>query len=246
MFWLSNSKTTMSQRVERRICRNGSLRETTWTEETRRWRQFEQNLQHEARFSPEKVILLSYDDTSSLDLPHFSNRFPKYLPTVTISFVPFNITNHGVRENGYIYIMKSKIPKGGNRLCTFLYFYLRRIKYRNTEANTNEQRQLSARRLVLAADNYAENKCNTLFAFLSHLVSVGWFDKIELYYGPVGHTHNGNDSVHNCHNNVVGGTASVTLADFFQAFVFAWTNPDARPQPMYIDSLYDWDTYYKN
>jgi hypothetical protein len=43
------------------------------------------------------------------------------------------------------------------------------------------------------ADNYNENKNNTVFAFCSELVMRGWFHTVELFYGPVGHTHNGND-----------------------------------------------------
>jgi hypothetical protein len=61
----------------------------------------------------------------------------------------------------------------------------------------------------------------------------------------VGHTHNGNDSVHNCHNNVAGNFHSVTLAEFLRTFIFAWTNPDARPQPVFFDSIYDWERFYK-
>ena len=95
------------------------------------------------------------------------------------------------------------------------------------------------------ADNFTENKCNTLFAFLCHLIHLNWFDEVELLFGPVGHTHNGNDSCHNCHNNMCGHFSSVTLGEFFDTFVFAWTNPDARPQPVIMESFYDWDNYYR-
>ena len=32
------------------------------------------------------------------------------------------------------------------------------------------------------------------------MVSRGWYDVVELYYGPVGHTHNGVDADHKIHN----------------------------------------------
>lgn len=89
-------------------------------------------------------------------------------------------------------MLKHKIGKGANRICTFLYFYLRRLKFFDT-------RQKLCRKLVCMADNYIENKCNVFLIFLCHLVHWQWFDTIELVFGPVGHTHNGNDSVHNCH-----------------------------------------------
>jgi len=95
------------------------------------------------------------------------------------------------------------------------------------------------------ADNYAENKNNTVFAFCSELILRGWFDEVQLLFGPVGHTHNGNDAVHYTHNQVAGNQVSVTLAEFFTAFDKAWINESARPQPVILDELYDWDQYYK-
>ena len=42
-----------------------------------------------------------------------------------------------------------------------------------------------------------------LLAFCCELIHLEMFNKIELMYGPVGHTHNGNDAVHFVHNNIV-------------------------------------------
>ena len=214
-------------------------------QETRKWRDMEIDLHAQSRFDAGRLIVISYDDTSSLDLPKFTNRPPKHFPQSSVSFVPFNITNHGAYENNYIYTLKHAIPKGGNRICTFLYHYLHRIKFQDVVSGSVQERQKHARRLVLMADNFTENKCNTLFAFLSHLIHLNWFDEVELLFGPVGHTHNGNDSCHNCHNNMCGQFSSVTLGEFFETFVFAWTNPDARPQPIIMESFYDWDNYYR-
>ena len=97
----------------------------------------------------------------------------------------------------------------------------------------------------MLADNFAENKCNTVFAWCTCLVLAGWFDEVELLFGPVGHTHNGNDSVHYVHNHCAGNFNSVTLAEYLNTFVFAWEEDDTRPQPVLLDVLYDWDSYFK-
>lgn len=207
-------------------------------EEVRKWRNMEMALHSKAKHD-RNVVVVSFDDTSALSLPHFTNRGLKNFPTATIDFVPWNVMNHGSGENAYFYTFKNDIKKGGNRICTFLYILLRRIKF-----STVPHCQKLARHLVLMGDNYSENKCNILFAFCAFLVHLGWFDKVELFYGPVGHTHNGNDSVHNCHNNIAGNFDSITLAEFLQKFDFAWTNEEARPQAVFFDSCYDWDNYF--
>jgi hypothetical protein len=66
-----------------------------------------------------------------------------------------------------------------------------------------------------------------------------------MFFGPVGHTHNGNDSQHFVHNQVAGDFNSVTLPEYTRTFVFAWDKPDARPQPVILDCEYDWNSYYK-
>lgn len=90
--------------------------------------------------------------------------------------------------------------------------------------------QSMCHRLILMADNYTENKCHILLCFLCHLVHCKWFESIELLFGPVGHTHNGNDSVHHCHNNIAGDFSMVTLPEFLKTFPLAWTSESARPE----------------
>ena len=154
--------------------------------ETRVWRDFEINLHNEARFNPWRVIVISYDDTNAIEMPHWTNRPPKHIPKVHMLFVPFNITNHGARENVYVYTQRTVLKKGGNRICTILYHYLRRIKYKKGPFDSVESKQAKARRVILMADNFAENKCNVLFAFLSHLIHLGWFSEIELLFWSTG------------------------------------------------------------
>ena len=48
------------------------------------------------------------------------------------------------------------------------------------------------------------NQNNEVFAYYSDMVAAGWFDSVELRFGPVGHTHNGMDAVHKIHNVDLG------------------------------------------
>jgi hypothetical protein len=160
-----------------------------------------------------------------------------------VQVIPFNLTNHGNSENFYFYTLKGQFKKGANRLCTTLWHVTQRI--RNGKATTHaEKAQKLARHLILIADNYSENKNNTLLAFCNELIYHKLFDKITLLYGPVGHTHNGGDAVHNIHNNLVGNFESVSLPEFFNYFYSAWTSEKSRPQPVIIDVQYDWDGHY--
>lgn len=135
------------------------------------------------------------------------------------------IANTG--ESAYVYTLKNRYKKGANRLCTVLYYYLRKVKWGQTDSRF-------ARSLFLHADNYGENKNNVVLQFLSELgnlhewvwylfvlnlfircllracllrtplplVMRGWFDDIYVEFGPTGHTHNGTDAVHHIHNRV--------------------------------------------
>jgi len=120
-----------------------------------------------------------------------------------------------------MYMLKDKYPKGADRLCTILY-WLRKVKWGNTPCR-------SATKL---ADNYVENKNNVLFALCSELVMRGWFREVEMLFGPVGHTHNGNDAYHCCHNQLVGNHEAVTLNEYIGHFSRAWHSERTRPLPI--------------
>ena len=83
-------------------------------------------------------------------------------------------------------------------------------------------------------------------AFLSMLIYLNLFDKIELYFGPVGHTYNGRDATHNIHNNLVGNFESISLPEFFNKFYSSWTREQSRPQPIVVDVQYDWDRHFSH
>lgn len=209
--------------------------------EVKHWRRLETMLQLQAQTHPEEVIVLSYDDTSAMGFPRMTNRPIKSMPNDRVYMTPFNLTNHGTGENIYIYDFKHKWRHGADRLCTNLYFVLSRIKFKNPESSTRtEKTQRLTRKLVLMADNCTENKNNPLFQFLAELIMRGWFDDIELLFGPVGHTHNGNDAVHYIHNQIAGNYCSITPAELFQNYNHAWHKERSRPQPVIIESQFAW------
>jgi hypothetical protein len=214
--------------------------------EVRRWRSFENDMQSVARHTPDSVIVLSYDDTSSFGLPHFTKRSIKNMTNNTVNIIPFGLTNHGTGENVYIYTVKGRYSKGANRTCTSLYHTIKRIKEKDPlVCLPNELRQRNARKLVLMADNASDNKNNSIFAFCCELIWTGWFDTVEMYFGPVGHTHNGNDGDHFVHNQIAGNKDSVTLAEFFKGFYNSWAKDTTRPEPLILDTQYNWEQHYR-
>jgi len=104
--------------------------------------------------------------------------------------------------------------------------------------------EAKSKKLVLMADNCSENKNHSLFAFCSELVNRGWYDEIQMLFGPVGHTHNGNDAVHYIHNQIAGNFVSITPAELFQNYAYAWHTERTRPQPIIVDTQYAWDERY--
>ena len=181
--------------------------------------------------------MLSYDDTVALGLPRISNRIYKGIPQHRLFFVPLGVTNHGANANYYVYMMAKKFKKGANRLLTVLYHFLRQIKWGGHPSK-------DAPMLVLMADNASENKNNDMFAFCCELVMCGWFREVLMMFGPVGHTHNGNDAVHYCHNQLAGNYVSVTLPEYIRQFERAWSNVQARPTALILDTQYDWRARY--
>ena len=135
-------------------------------------------------------------------------------------------------------MIKSAFKKGGNRICTQLYHQFRKLK-------TCGGRAAKAKKCYLVADNFAENKNNTLFAFLSDCVRHGWYDKIYLMFGEVGHTHNGDNAQHAIHNNSLGQYFCPTLVHWIAKYPHAWHDAKTRPEPHLLHVQYDFDQYYK-
>jgi hypothetical protein len=196
------------------------------------WRKLEGARVDQVKGDPRNFVLIQYDDTSSLGVPKLSNRDIKNLTVSRFHVIPFNICNYASGESAYIYTIKNRYPKGGNRLCTTLYHILRKIKF-----GTHECR--NARTLYLHADNASENKNNVFLTFLSELVHKGWYDRIILEFGPPGHTHNGRDAVHHIHNRIAGNFFSFTLGEFKSKWIHAWRKADTMPTAVVCDVQYD-------
>jgi hypothetical protein len=157
-----------------------------------------------SQHNPAEQTTLAYDDTESFGLPHFTKRDYKGLTSSRYEVIPFLIEDYGRNKRSYIYTSKGRFKKGGNRLCTELYYQLRAIKFSGTRA-------AHARKLVMIADNASENKNNTLLAFDHDLVYHGWYDEVIRLYGLVGHTHNGIDGNHQIHNEVFAFVSSLSV-----------------------------------
>ena len=155
--------------------------------EIKHWRALEHEMHTAAKLCPEKVTVLSYDDTGAFGFPRMTNRPIKNITNYRVFMVPFNLTNHGTGENVYYYNTRDKWSKGGDRICSILYNTIRRIKTKpDADATEVERAQKKSRKVVLMADNASENKNDTLFDFLTELVMRGWYDEIQMLFGPVG------------------------------------------------------------
>ena len=213
--------------------------------EVKHWRRLEVEYHAKARSTPDQVTVLSYDDTGAMGFPRMTNRPVKSIPTDRVNFVPWNLTNHGTKENIYVYDLKNKWYHGGNRLCTNLYHVIRRIKLKDDATCTPlEKSQKVCRKLGLMGDNVSENKNHTILCFCQELIERGWYDEIEMLFGPVGHTHNGNDANHYVHNQLVGNFVSITPAEFFQNYAHAWHDETTRPTPIIAECQYNFDQRY--
>jgi len=206
----------------------------------RAWRQYEAACILRAHHAPHEQWCCEYDDTSAAALPSLTKRPPKNLTNTRISLIPFNYVNPAADQLAYIWTVKGAYKKGGNRLCSTLYHTWRAGK-------EGEGEHRFARDVTCIADNYTENKCNTVLAFGCLLVSKNWFDTIKFVYGPVGHTHGGQDRNHNILNNhVLGGHQVGTLGHIACLSKDAWSEQRLVPEHVVNEAMYDWDKYFGN
>ena len=194
----------------------------------------------EASHSPDRLTLIRCDDTILVQFPHPGSRQWKGLSQMKgFEVVPWCVedTSRGVRE--YVYTPKRLQPHGANRFCTLLHTVLQANRSCGGPA-------ANARRCVIIVDNYAENRNYCNFAFLSEVVMAGWYDTVELLFGPVGHTHNGVDAIHHKHNVEVGRYFAGTLAHYIHNYNLVFRSPATRPSASLCLIQYDWDEHYRN
>jgi hypothetical protein len=205
----------------------------------RGWHEGEGRCKAKARAEPDHLLYITFDDTKVVGFPKLTNRDLKNFTYSRFEVTPFNLTCYSNYENSYVYTAKYGWTKGANRLCSVLYFYLRKIKY-------GDHVCWRANVLVLHADNYSENKNNDLFFFLCELIYRRWFTEIRLEYGPVGHTHNGNDAVHAIHNRVAGNFTSLTMGEFVKQWEHGWRKGMTVPVPVIAEAQYDFVQRYSH
>ena len=192
--------------------------------------------------NPTKMLLIMHDGTSALGLPHLSHRTIKNLDHHRFNVVPWlsiDYSSPGHRKD-YIYSCKSSGAKDSNYLISQLHAIVRRAKsdYKNGRHH--------ARKLVIIADSASENKNNVLFAYCTDLVDNGWFDEIQLLFGPVGHTHNGVDATHKIHNVDVGRYIAGDFGHFVRNFPYGFSgDPIGMPTANILKDTLDWKEYYR-
>jgi hypothetical protein len=89
------------------------------------WRDVEAHWKTEGQHQPFKYLVLMADDTESLGFPHFGTRDIKGVATLPrVHFVPWLYENFSTQEQVYVYSLKHKFKKGGNRLSPLTLLFL--------------------------------------------------------------------------------------------------------------------------
>jgi len=205
-------------------------------EEVKAWRGLEAVTHSRVANSPGEYMLFEFDDTCKIGFPHLGRRTTKNLDHFRFNWIPWLGVDHGANRKDYIYTPKVSYGKGTNRLITQLHAMVRRAK------SNYAHPQHRARTLICIADSASDQKNNELLAYCTELVQVGWFDSIELLYGPVGHTHNGVDATHKIHNQHVGELPAGDIGHWTKNFEKVF---DTAPGACILDVILDWKEYYE-
>jgi len=212
-------------------------------EEVTQWRKLEEVLKAQAVSSPDSGLLICHDGTQALLLPRFTHRTIKNLDHTRFEVTPWLAMDYSAGLKDYIYSTTANTPKDANTLITQLHLVVRRAK------SDYKHPRHRARKMTVIADSASENKNNILLCYCQDLVDNGWFDEIQLLFGPVGHTHNGVDASHKVHNQNVGGYVSGDLGQFVQNYIkgFNGSNSEGHQQPnaSILGATLNWTAYYE-
>ena len=130
---------------------------------------------------PHEVLYLGIDYTVDFDLP--SHRPVAHMQSDgPMSVKTGGIINFSTATNYVFGHWAGSVSKGGNSVATLLWNVIRAAK-------RSDHPCAHARTLQIQMDGGSENSCHTFYSFCATLVEVGWFDVVELYRLPVGHTH---------------------------------------------------------
>ena len=101
-------------------------------------------------------------------------------------------------------------------------------------------------------DGGPENWNHTVLAFLTHMVSIGVFDSVQLFRMIVGHTHNDQDqkfsrvsvALHG-YGDTQTGTQCLTPSEVASVIHNAYFEEDQKPAVINLSSVLDFDAWYK-
>ena len=211
-------------------------------EEVSAWRSHEETLKSKAVSMPEDYLVLAHDATGAFGCPRIGSRTLKNLSPVRFEVIPWLVIDYSTGSKDYIYCPKVSYSKDKNYLISQVHAAIRRAK-----ADYSHPRH-KARTLIMIADSAAENKNNELLAYLTDLVDNGWFDTVELHFGPVGHTHNGVDATHKDHNQSLARYAAGDLGHLVLNYCKVWggvRHKGKAPTANVLAKVLDWKEYYR-
>lgn len=162
------------------------------TDSVRVWSAMWMGLSNSSSLNPAELNTILLDDTTARGFPHLGTRLPKDTAKKhRVEFTPCLVWTPALASTmkHYIYSLKGKYAKGADRWCTTLHHIFKLHKESGTAA-------AHARKCVIIADNFSENKNNYDFAYCCHAVLEGWYDTIELLFGEPGHGHTWIDGDH--------------------------------------------------
>ena len=207
-------------------------------EEVHNWRRYEAVLDARALQSNGAHAVIKMDATPKIGFPHLGQRGIKNLGHERFDLVPTLFDDVSGNHREYVYTHADAQKKDVNLLITELHVMIRRLK------SNYKSSQHRARSLTIVADSASENKNNFLFAYLVNVVQAGWFDEIELVYGPVGHTHNGVDACHKIHNEDTGRYFAADIGAYVSNYKKAYTR--RIPKASFLGTVINWKEYFKD
>jgi hypothetical protein len=206
------------------------------------WRKLEEVSKAAAVNNPQDNLCIMHDGTSALGLPRLSQRTIKNLDPTRLEVTPWLAMDYSAGLKDYIYSQTEVTAKGANTLISQIHIVIRRAK------SDYKHPRHRARKMCMIADSASENKNNILLAYCTDLVDNGWFDEIQLLFGPVGHTHNGVDATHKIHNVNVACYISGDLGQFVQNYVKGFSGLSSTasqtPTASILAETLDWTAYY--
>lgn len=161
-------------------------------------------------------------------MPHHHSPPKGWMTKKRLKYHLFGLYNHGTNEvtlSPHFHFWHHN----ANLNISFLFSYLRGLK---------EQKKLG-KNLMLQFDNcWRDNKNRWLFGFLAKLISLNWFERIEVYFLKPGHSHDMVDAL--CFAPL-GQTARASSVFWTPDCFLGFVNKHFRVRkPLYLDPVLVW------